>query len=312
MMSANTEKISALPQLTEGDTHPDLVEVNKYLNNFGYIINRSTDLGIYDRGSNLVRLDTVSVENTDLRDLSSNSAINEESILISDLEDLTLIRDMEDQAFDIILKKAVVKFQENMGLDVTGDLNAETVEVMALPRCGMPDFDPISAIAVGPWTRLNISYAFGQLTNLINNSLVKVAIRNAFSTWQHAGVHFQFEEVQPNETVDILIEWRQSPDTDRNMEGPIVAHADYPPGFSIISETLPLPIHFDSLEAWSIGKFAGKHDIETIALHEIGHSLGLIHSPIRSSVMYAVQRPNNIRTNLDPDDISGLKILYGL
>ena len=45
-----------------------------------------------------------------------------------------------------------------------------------------------------------------------------------------------------------------------------------------------------------------------IALHEIGHALGLGHSPVANSIMYAF---GNSRTTLHPDDIAGVQALYG-
>ena len=38
------------------------------------------------------------------------------------------------------LDHAISKFQEFAGLDVTGQLNEETVEMMRKPRCGVKDF----------------------------------------------------------------------------------------------------------------------------------------------------------------------------
>ena len=44
------------------------------------------------------------------------------------------------------LDHAITKFQEFAGLDVTGQLNQETVEMMKKPRCGVKDFDEDIAI----------------------------------------------------------------------------------------------------------------------------------------------------------------------
>ena len=45
-----------------------------------------------------------------------------------------------------------------------------------------------------------------------------------------------------------------------------------------------------------------------VALHEIGHALGLGHSPVADSIMYAF---GNSRTTLHPDDIAGVQALFG-
>jgi hypothetical protein len=50
-------------------------------------------------------------------------------------------------------------------------------------------------------------------------------------------------------------------------------------------------------------------DLFAIALHEIGHSIGLEHSQVRSSIMYASY--NDDINTLQPDDIAGVQALYG-
>lgn len=46
-----------------------------------------------------------------------------------------------------------------------------------------------------------------------------------------------------------------------------------------------------------------------VAIHELGHSLGLSHSPVRSSVMFAYYTGSGPQT-LDYDDILGMYELY--
>jgi predicted Zn-dependent protease len=53
-----------------------------------------------------------------------------------------------------------------------------------------------------------------------------------------------------------------------------------------------------------------KFDLETIILHEIGHSLGLGESPQPSSVMYTYY--SGVRQTLSPYDIEGIQSLYGV
>ena len=68
-------------------------------------------------------------------------------------------------------------------------------------------------------------------------------------------------------------------------------------------------IHFDTAENWTIGS-AGV-DIYSIALHEIGHALGLGHSNVADAVMKATFNPNGNFNGLSSDDIIGIQYLYG-
>jgi len=56
--------------------------------------------------------------------------------------------------------------------------------------------------------------------------------------------------------------------------------------------------------------FAGTNLLQ-VAVHEIGHSLGLGHSDVQSSIMAPFYRGYNAGFTLDQDDINGIRYLYG-
>ncbi|HBH54692.1 MAG TPA: hypothetical protein DDY91_22645 [Planctomycetaceae bacterium] len=206
---------------------------------------------------------------------------------------------LDDQTID-----ALKSFQRFLGLDPTGRTDAATLKAFLQKRCGLPD-SPVAFQAVGPWTRRNLSYAFGNLTNQVTAVAAQTAIQNALNTWQGAGVGLSFTQVQTSQNPDILIEWRPANDPDLNMTGTILAHADFPPGFSIIVKGLPLPVHFDNSETWAIG---ANTDIQTVALHELGHILGLGHSSVAGAVMFPTY--GGALTTLQQDDLNGIRFLY--
>jgi len=71
----------------------------------------------------------------------------------------------------------------------------------------------------------------------------------------------------------------------------------------------PSAIHFNKQMKWSIdAPELGEIDLFSIALHEIGHSLGLGHSSVEEALMYPYYSGVN---TLHADDIAGIQFLYG-
>jgi hypothetical protein len=66
-------------------------------------------------------------------------------------------------------------------------------------------------------------------------------------------------------------------------------------------------IVFNSNVGWQINS---SYDIETVAIHEIGHALGMGHSQITTACMYAYY--SGLKQTLTSDDISGIQSIYGV
>lgn len=58
--------------------------------------------------------------------------------------------------------------------------------------------------------------------------------------------------------------------------------------------------------SWAIN---ANYDLQTVAMHEIGHALGLGHSAITSAVQYTYY--TSIKQSLSTDDIAGLQSIFG-
>lgn len=84
-----------------------------------------------------------------------------------------------------------------------------------------------------------------------------------------------------------------------------LAHA-FAPG----AEGLSGEVHFDDDEPWTIGN-EGDYgvDLLQIAVHEIGHALGLRHSDVRGAIMNEWYKPYLAVVELGEDDIEGIKVI---
>lgn len=217
-----------------------------------------------------------------------------------------------DNKLDTQTQTAIKKFQEWFGLDQTGSMDGPTKAAITRPRCALSGGNPLAADTMGPWPKKSLTYAFGPTSVDLAPNVCKNAVRRAFQTWVNAGVGLNFQEVSRGVAHDIYIDWRKARDPDLSMVGPTLAHADFPPPHSIIATGgPPLPLHFDDSEnLWVDAAVAGAYDIETVALHEIGHCLGLLHSNVRGAVMSPTVSDNKLLRSLTDDDNSGIQSLY--
>lgn len=96
----------------------------------------------------------------------------------------------------------------------------------------------------------------------------------------------------------------------------VLAHA-YQPGCNAsfgLNWNIGGDTHFDEDETWvdeaNDAAADADFDFQTVALHEIGHALGLGHSSVVGSVMEPIYAGG--RRTLHADDIAGIRALYGV
>lgn len=219
----------------------------------------------------------------------------------------------EDGIFDKSTKKALELFQETYGLQITGELNEETKNLIDKPRCGVPDIPRFDSVRFDPsggkWNKLDLSYAFQEFTPDLPVNDIRTAIRDAFNLWSSVTL-LRFREVPLGSGADIIIRFVAGDHGDgKPFDGTggdrnVLAHAFYPPP---LGEPFSGDAHFDEAENWTVNLISGT-DLMTVAAHEFGHSLGLGHSTISSALMYPMMLgPHRY---LDIDDIKGIQFLY--
>ena len=205
---------------------------------------------------------------------------------------------------------ALRKYQARQGLDVSGDFDEPTRDLVATPRCALPDLHHGLARSTRcTWPTWSLTYRFGGVTTDVSGAIG--AVQRAVDTWA-ATVPVDLTEVAAG--ADVVIEWQPADCNDYDMRGESVlaGHADYPLGCREIPPlaALPLPVHLNDDLKWCDGTVQDEFDIETAALHELGHVLGLEHHGSAGDVMYATLTPQFENRSLRPTDLTQVRSLY--
>ena len=161
----------------------------------------------------------------------------------------------------------------------------------------------------GSWPGRTVTYRLTNNTPDLPYLTTLGEMQAAFRTWEQV-LPLRFVPVTGQAQIEITFTSGAHGDAEP-FDGPgnITAHAAFPP------PTNPNPaagdIHFDEAETWTDLPQNAAHQpvhLRTIALHEMGHAIGLDHSSVRGAVME--RGYDGSRTVLTPDDIAGARAKY--
>ncbi len=134
---------------------------------------------------------------------------------------------------------------------------------------------------------------------------VTAAIKTALDAWAKvASVHFT-ESKTPGLSKQLDISFGNI-----DGSGGTLAQAYFPA--DVNPSRIAGDVQFDSSENWEIGNAKGSSafDLVRVAVHEIGHALGLDHSSKGSAVLAPSVSPNEYFTALDQDDVDAILSIY--
>ncbi|XP_008297653.1 matrix metallopeptidase 30 [Stegastes partitus] len=199
------------------------------------------------------------------------------------------------------------KMQGFFGLEVTGQLDTNTLAVMDRSRCGVTDVARYGYFDGQPkWDKTVITYRITQYTPDLSQSDVDATIANALKLYSDV-IPLDFKQIDSG-TADIMILFKPREHGDFapfDGEGGVLAHA-YSPGEGHGGDT-----HFDEDENWTLTS-AGSN-LFLVAAHEFGHALGLAHSQVQTALMHPTyQYVNTVGYKLPDDDRQGVQALYGV
>ncbi|KAL8191069.1 UNVERIFIED_CONTAM: hypothetical protein K2H54_067347 [Gekko kuhli] len=151
------------------------------------------------------------------------------------------------------------------------------------------------------WEDRVVTYRILKYTQKLPHADVDEIIKNAFEVWSNHTC-LVFKQSWNASDIEIMFATGiHADDCPFDEESGVLAHASVDGNKAFI--------HFDEAEEWT-KDFSGIN-LYAIAVHELGHVLGLKHSSNQESLMYNYFGEPNTTFSLLQDDIDGIQALHG-
>ncbi|CAL0331495.1 unnamed protein product [Lupinus luteus] len=228
---------------------------------------------------------------------------------------------------------AIKTYQKFFNLDITGQIDNQTLNQMSLPRCYVPDLNVVYDLN----SETNVNWSWpqgirwfpnGTSTNHLTYGFLpenKISLNfqtvftDSFNRWSEAIAELSLTKLNFTETnyntSDIKIGFyilnnsivdAVAGTTMRYQDGSYNGNGNANNnGNKVVAD-----IRLDGSKYWILPGFNGtwswlngQFDLGTVAMHQVGHILGLSHSPIANSVMYpSILATNERKVELTADD----------
>jgi len=279
-LPASSEIAEFSSELTIGSTGPAVVELHEYFSRYGYF---------------------------------SNSALQKQ---FPAWRPIVASAPADNATFDSATEAAVRAFQRNSGIKVTGVVDEATRMALQQSRCDVPDGiehhnqgEKWDLSNSGTWDHTNLTW---KLINTYSGSSdpavqaaaraqVEGAIAAALAQWDtRSGYTF----TKTSGTADITVTFASLPANVNAGAAPISGGGD-------------ITMNID--RNWSIGVVpvqSDAMDMQSILVHELGHSIGLAHTTFSTAIMYPFfsfgQTPKNDPTVDDTTSVLAMQSAFTL
>lgn len=152
----------------------------------------------------------------------------------------------------------------------------------------------------------------------------EAAVRAAFDTWENdsaSAVDFVYGGTTTSASTcgdgNNGVSWRLFPDTNGAEPDPV---AWMQPCSADAMGQREFDIEFNTHYQWAVGSVAGKYDIQSIAVHEVGHAIGFAHVRDCNQVMgikvidgkryNCFANMSDLRRTLGNGDLNGVRAMY--
>ena len=200
----------------------------------------------------------------------------------------------------------------------------ESTNFDALPEASATGFLAEFSLR-GRWPQQSLTYFIASFTNDISQQSQRDIIEQAFNSWA-AVIPLNFTETAAKQNADFVIGFGSSGHcelyaasnntqcfADAAFDGPsgVLAHCYFPPTAGV-PQDIAGDAHFDDAEDYTDDNNSQTATrLLEVAIHELGHGLGLDHSDDQNAIMFPSYSPNRIKLQLGADDIAGVQELYG-